>query len=405
MSSGDFLSLIATEPIQHFIREHEKDDERKLVLGRKSVLGVPASVIAEQLQGRRKAKEKLPTWYQAEGIFYPPALNLEQCSSESTAHYKTIIIQKALGKSLVSCADLTGGFGVDVFFFSRICKCVHYVEPDPNLVMVAKHNHEKLGAKNISHHTTLAENFIERSADKFDFIYIDPSRRSKSNKKVFTFSDCEPNVTLLIEQLLEKTNCLLIKASPLIDLLEGQHNLRNVQDIYVVSLNNECKEVLFLCSAGAKNEPGIHAVNLLENSNEEFTFTRAEEKNAEAPLAEPSTYIYEPNASILKAGAFKLVATRFGLSKLHINTHLYTGQKLIEDFPGRVFKINAIVKPEPGQVKAIVLDGKANVITRNYPLAAEALKKKLKLKDGGDKYLIGFTAKENKYTVVADRIK
>ncbi len=405
MSSGNLPGLITSEPIQRFIGEHEKDDERKLVLARKSVMGVPASVIAEQIQGRRKAREKLLTWYQTAGIVYPPAISMEQCSSEYTARYKTIILQKALGNSLASCADLTGGYGVDTFFFSRICNRVHYVESDPNLVTLAKHNHEKLGSKNISHHTALAEIFLESSVDRFDFIYIDPSRRNKSNKKVFTFSDCEPNVTLLIEKLFDKTDCLLIKASPLIDLLQGQHNLRHVQDIYVVSLNNECKEVLFLCSAETISEPSIHTVNILENTSDVFSFTRAEEKNAEAPLSEPSIYIYEPNASILKAGAFKLVATRFGLSKLHRNTHLYTSPVLIQNFPGRIFKIIAIVKPEPVQVKAICVDGKANVITRNYPLAAAELKKKLKLKDGGDKFLIGFTAKENKYTVVADRVK
>lgn len=402
--SASLLHLLAAPDVQHYLQEHEHDDEQKLILKHKSLFGIPTAALVEQLRGRRKAKDKLSTYYNTAGVIYPPSVNLEQSSSEASAHFKVEMIQSFLPKYR-SCADLTGGFGVDSYFLSKVFDRVDYVEPNQTLLEITQHNHEKLKAKNISYQAITAEGFLQQTNKRFDLLYLDPSRRDKANKKVFRFSSCEPDVTALTSVLFAKADFILIKASPLIDLQQGLQELQNVRAIFILSVKNECKEVLFLRHSSWSGEPMIHAVNLQDNDKEEFSFTRTEEKNAVAEFAEPLTYLYEPNASVLKAGAFKLIGTKFGLKKLHVNTHLCTSTELVKDFPGRIYKIITIVKPEYSAIKGIIKDNKANVVTRNYPLTADELKKKMKLNDGGDQYLIGFTALEKKYTVLADRLK
>lgn len=399
------ISHIASEVVQQYIFDHEHEDERKLALSKKEILSVPPSVLAEQIRGRKKAKEKLPSYYRTRGIVYPPGINLEQCSSEQAAAFKVSIIQRHLGTKLTSCADLTGGFGIDSLFFSKICATVHAVDPNESLLQIAKHNHTLLGATNIFYHSQTAEDFLLQNENRFDFIYIDPSRRRNANQRVFKFSECEPNVVDLLSPLLKKSDVVLVKASPLVDISQGLQELPHAQHVYVVSVNNECKEVLFLCSASFKGEPDIHAVNVTDTSPQGFSFKRSDEKGAEAPLSEPFRYLYEPNASILKAGAFKIICPEFGVTKLHTNTHLYTSNQLKPDFPGRIFKIIATIKADSKEVTTWLPDRKANIITRNYPQTVEALKKKMKLKDGGEKYLLAFTSLREKVVVVAGRIK
>jgi 16S rRNA G966 N2-methylase RsmD len=395
---------VAAEAVQQYIFDHEHEDVRKLALSKKEILGVPPAVLAEQIRGRKKAKEKLPSYYRTQGIVYPPGINLEQCSSEQAAAFKASVVQKHLGIKLTSCADLTGGFGVDSFAFSKICKAVHTVDSNESLLEIAKHNHTLLGATNIFYHSKTAEDFLLQSENKFDFIFIDPSRRGSGNQRVFKFADCEPNVVDLLDQLLKKSEVVLVKASPLVDITQGLQELPHTQHVYILSVNNECKEVLFLCTSNPEQEPVIHAVNLVHEVVHEFSFSQTEEKKSTSSISAPSTYLYEPNASILKAGAFKLVATRFNIHKVHVNTHLYTSDKLVHDFPGRIFRIEAIVKPDAKSIKPYLPEESANVITRNYPIAADALRKKLKLKDGGYRYVLAFTGMNQKYVLVADRI-
>jgi 16S rRNA G966 N2-methylase RsmD len=398
------ISHIASEVVQQYIFDHEHEDERKLALSKKEILGVPPAVLAEQIRGRKKAKEKLPSYYRTRGIVYPPGINLEQCSSEQTAAFKASIIQRHLGIKLTSCADLTGGFGIDSLFFSKICNTVHAVDPNESLLEIAKHNHMLLGATNIFCHHKTAEDFLLQHESRFDFIYIDPSRRGNANQRVFKFSECEPNVVDLLGQLLKKSDVVLVKASPLVDITQGLQELPHAQHVYVVSVNNECKEVLFLCTSNPEHEPVIHAVNLVHEVVHEFSFSLTEEKQSTPSISAPLTYLYEPNASVLKAGAFKLVAIRFNVHKVHVNTHLYTSDVLVHDFPGRIFKVEAIVKPDAKSIKPYLPEERANVITRNYPLTADALRKKLGLKDGGNKYVLGFTGINQKYVLVADRL-
>jgi len=398
------MSSVLLQPeVQQFILEHEQDDEKKLVLQHRTIYGVPTSLLAEQISGRRKAKIKLPRYYKSQNIIYPPGLSLEQSSSEETAVFKAKTLNSILGTDKI-VADLTGGFGVDSLFLSNFFKKVLYVEPGASLLSIARHNHETLQADNIEYHHNTAAEFLQPLVGKFDCVFIDPSRRNKSSQKVFRLSACEPDVTNLLSTIFQKSDCVLIKTSPLLDIQQGIKELQHVEKVWVVSVDNECKELLFFCRKGFVNEPGVIAVNLQSNHSE-FGFKLSDEKEAVAKFSEPLTYLYEPNASILKAGAFKLIGEKFSLFKLHASTHLYTSKELNQDFPGRIFKMIRAVKPDAKILKEIFTEGKANVITRNYPLSAEELKKKAKLKDGGVLYLIGFSGQAEKYLVAAERIK
>jgi hypothetical protein len=400
------LSDLLSPDVQAFIHQHENDDVKQLVLKHKLVHGVPSNTIADQINGRRKAKEKLPTFYQTTGIVYPRGVNVEQCSSQQTAEYKaSIFSQKNAGLKNKRLVDLTGGFGIDSFFFSRVFKTIQYVEPDESLLEISKHNHQQLGVENVLYHNTTAEKFLSSPEHTFDFAYIDPSRRAAGNQKVYSLHDCEPNIVDLQNVLFAKADCLLVKVSPLLDIQQGLKELKFVRQVFVVSVDNECKEVLFLCSKNFASEPEIVAVNILPgNRIDSFSFLFSNERSVEASFSEPLSYLYEPNASILKAGAFKTIGNELRIAKLHPSTHLYTADHLIEKFPGRIFKVEAFAKADPKTLKEFFPEGKANITTRNYPLSVEELKKKTGLKDGGDKFLIGFSGMKSKSLAVAVRV-
>jgi 16S rRNA G966 N2-methylase RsmD len=399
------LELLDPEVVS-FVLKNENADINELLLKHKRFKDIPFSFIADQIRGRQKSKDKLPGYYKNSQVLYPPALNLEQSSSEQTAKFKLDLIGKIFNdKVQPQGADLTGGFGIDACFLSKAFNQYHFIEPSERLISLARHNHQILSAKNIAYEKTSAEEFLKLTTGNYDLIYIDPSRRTTANKKVFTLVDCEPNVVVLQAEIFTKTNCLLVKAAPLLDIQAGLKELKYVKKVIVLSVDNDCKEVLFFCQANFSDEPEIQAINLTSCSESEpLSFFYSEERSVTSEFSEPLKYIYEPNASILKAGAFKLAAKRFGLYKLHPNTHLYTGDKLIENFPGRIFSIISIVKPDPKVVREFFPDGKANVTTRNYPLSTEELKKKTSLKDGGENYLIGFTDIKQKTVAVAKRV-
>jgi hypothetical protein len=395
------INRISSPEVQQFIRDHENDDVKSLVLKHKSIMGIAASAIADQISGRKKAKEKIPTFYETETI-YPPGINLEQSSSEQTATFKAKVLLQAvpLCRSLI---DLTGGFGVDSFFLSKIFKTIHYVEPNESLLEIVKRNHSSLKGFNITHHNTSAEIFLSEGQEA-SAIFIDPSRRTE-RKKVFAFADCEPNVVSLQDEIFKATDTLMIKASPMLDIKLGIQELRFVQKVFVLSVDDEVKELLFLCRKNFQGEPEINAVNLKRNETVSFSFKFSDESNANPQFSDPETFLYEPYSSILKAGAFKLIATEYRLEKIEKNTHLYTSSDLVQNFPGRIFKIISQVKPENKTIAEFFPEGKANVITRNYPLSVDELKKKTGLKDGGEKYLIAFSGQTQKFVTAAERIK
>jgi 16S rRNA G966 N2-methylase RsmD len=399
------IEVIASSEFQAYLLENKDVDETKILLAKKEILGIPSSIIAQQIVGKRKAKLKLPTWYKSQGIIYPPSVNLEQSSSEATAYFKNALILATIAQRK-SVADLTGGFGVDSFFFSKIFDQVTYIEPNAELAEIVAHNHHQLQADNIKYHTHTAEEFLESSTLKFDLIYIDPSRRDENAKKVFRLSKTKPNVAALQSKLFERSNFILIKASPLLDIQVAMKELSNIQKIVIVSVTGECKELLLMMAKGFEAESTIEAVdlNIGGEIKHSFSFLLSEERLAEINFSDPLRYLYEPNSSILKSGAFKLVGNRNGLFKIDKNTHLYTSTELVKNFPGRTWIIEKI-NPSEKELKDLLPDGKVNITTRNYPLMPEELKKKLKLKDGGDQFLIACSGRQKKFLLLASTVK
>lgn len=392
------------EEVRSFIRQHEQDDPRNIALLSNKISGINNSELAAQIAGRQKAKNKIQTYHALDTIIYPPSLNLEQSSSEATAKFKAAILEELGIPKDKTIADLSGGFGIDTFFFSRVFKRVIHVEPNDGLQEIAEHNHKALRAENILYVNKNAEAFLTAPEESFNVAYVDPSRRIE-NRKVFALTDCEPNIPVLENKIFEHARLLLLKAAPLLDISAGIKSLRFVKKVIVLSVDNECKELLFICEHGFFEEPIINAVNIQAKEYSSFSFTQSQEQNITLTYAEPATYLYEPNASILKSGAFKSIAQSFGVTKLAVSTHLYTADGLVEGFPGRVFKIDHVTKPEPKLVHSLIPDKKANVITRNYPLSAEDLKKKLKLSDGGNHYVLAFSSSKHKYVTLCSRLQ
>ncbi len=386
--------------VQEFIKAHEHDDEQALLLKSKLIHGLPTRLIVEQIASRRKAKAKLPEFYKTGNLLYPPTINIEQCSSEATALYKSTLVY---GNSIV---DLSGGYGVDCYYFSKVFDKVICVEPDNNLLELVKHNHQELKAINISHINSTAENFIASNSNNFDVGYLDPSRR-KGSQKIVKFSHCAPDPSVLLPDLKKHFKSILLKASPLLDITQGTRELNHVSKVYIVAVVNECKELLFLIQNDQPTIMQMVAVDLSYDGQvqNQFEFSLTEEQNAEVEYADPQNYLYEPTAALLKAGAFKLLASKFSLNKLASNTHLYTSEKLVDTFPGKIFQIDALLKPDPKAVKHLIPEMKANVTTRNYLLTPAQLKQKLHVNDGGEKFLIGFSGAKKKFLALALRIK
>lgn len=379
--------------VQGFIvaKSNTTVDLSKLILSGSPFDSVSAQELAQQISGRQKAKQKLPTWFDNHSIYYPPTLNLEQTSSEITAIYKSNIIS---GKVLI---DLTGGFGIDDYFFSKKIGQIIHCELNDELSAIANHNFEMLGAKNIE---TLTGDGLEtlQTFEKVDWIYIDPSRRHDSKGKVFFLEDCLPNVPDHLEFFFTKSANVLIKTSPLLDLQVGIRSLKHVKEIHVVAVNNEVKELLWVLEKGYSKECSMKTINIQKSVRQEFSFLLEEEANQTAQLAHPKTYLYEPNAALLKSGGFLSVGNRFNVKKLHIHSHLYTSDLQI-DFPGRCFEITAVY---PYQKKVLSKAGiaKANITIRNFPENVANLRKKHKIKDGGDIYLFFTTDLQNKKIVI-----
>ncbi|MBS1506887.1 MAG: class I SAM-dependent methyltransferase [Bacteroidetes bacterium] len=399
MSSSE-IERLADVAVQNYIATNQHEDETKLLLKHKEMFGLPFGLIANQISIRRKAENKLPLFYNTPGIVFPPSLNFEQCSSEATAKLKAKIISESFKKKLDRAADLTGGLGVDSYFLSKLFSQFDYVEPNTELLELARHNHSCLGTTSINYHQESAEEFLSHNKIHFDLVYLDPSRRNDQKQKVFKLADCTPDVASLLPKLVEASENVLIKTSPLLDIQMALTELTFVNKIIVVSVANECKELLFLAQRGFTGEPLIETYNLARHGDvlHSFLFSLSEEKSAEVVFGEPQQYLYEPNASILKAGAFRLMSSHFNLQKIHPNTHLFTSIEHIKNFPGRTFKIDE-------WTDAKVIGQKANVVTRNFPLSAEALRMKLKLSDGGEKYVIGFSGLKKKYVVGATRLE
>lgn len=353
--------------------------------------GVEARELAQQLAGLQTAEKKFPLWYENEGIYYPPGLNLEQSSSQLTAAYKAALVK---GETLL---DLTGGFGVDSFFFSRQVSHVLYCEHNAELAAVARHNFKILGAENIKVYDRDGTEVLDEITGQnhsLDWVYADPSRRDSEKRKVFLLEDCEPNIPQLLPRIFRGGREIMIKTSPLLDLEAGRRSLSGVREIHVVAVKNEVKELLFLLQDQWEGPARIVTTDL-RTPPEAFSFYPEEESAAESSFSQPLKYLYEPNAAILKSGAFKLAGSRFGLQKLHRHTHLYTSEKLL-DYPGRRFEIKQVLPYKPGKLPFV----KANVSCRNFPESVARVRKRNKIRAGGEQYLFFVRSADESLQVV-----
>lgn len=341
--------------------------------------GITQKELAEQIEAKKKCEDKLPTWFNTPQIYYPKKLNIEQTSSEITAAYKSEIVN---GKSLI---DLTGGFGVDSYFFSKKIDHVFHCEIHQELSEIASHNFKILRRENVQFLPKDGIDFLKESSTHFDWIYVDPSRRNDKKGKVFLLEDCLPNLPMHLPLLFEKAQHILVKTSPLLDIKKGIVELDFVKEVHVVAVQNEVRELLFVLEKGYRGSIKIKTADLYQQQTNVFDFELEEEQDTRTDFGAPSSYLYEPNAAILKSGGFKSVASTFGLKKLHPHSHLYTSDNLVE-FPGRRFFIERSLPYSKKSLQAMGIS-KANITTRNFPLSVAELRKKHKIKDGGDRYL------------------
>ncbi|MFN0036783.1 MAG: THUMP-like domain-containing protein [Saprospiraceae bacterium] len=403
--------------LQEFIWQHRNDDPLELALSAKKHPDIPISQAAVQVQALQKIRHKIPSWYRA-GMEFPLAISLEQASSEPTARFKAGLFA---GKKM---ADLTGGLGADSFSFSQRFESLTYLEQNAELLAAARHNFAQLGATNVRFEHGSAEGFLEKTEEVFDLIYLDPARRDERKGRVFQLADCSPDVLKIKGLMLKKSPRVLLKTAPMLDLHLAASQLANVTKIWAVASEGECREVLYLLERTARPlaEIPIEAVSLParrslydqprfesegEGGNEAepqtFVFNWAEEQQAAVVFSTPQNFLYEPNPAILKAGAFRSFAHRFGLAKLHANTHLYTSAVLCPGLPARSFAVEQVCRYDRKAVQAAVPSGKANIACRNFPNTPDQVRRKIGLAEGGEVYLFAATDAENRKVVMVCR--
>lgn len=369
---------ILQQEIQEYINNHLKSDFHKLILKGIPFEGITVQEVANQLICKQKSEKKLPTWFLGTQIYYPSRINIEQTSSELTAKYKTALVS---GKKLI---DLTGGFGVDSYYFSTAFEKVIHCELDENLSRIVSHNFKQLNKTNID---TVSENsiqYLKKSKEFYDVIYVDPSRRDDVKGKVFLLKDCKPNIPKYIDLLFNKTKTILIKCSPILDITSALNELKFVKEIHVVAVNNDVKELLYLMEKEYNGNVKINTINFSKKNSQEFNFDL--NKKSISNFEEPLNYLYEPNAAILKSGGFHEVTNQLDVYKIHQHSHLYTSKNLVK-FPGRKFKIVNVLGYDKKKILKILPNKKANITTRNFSKSVAQLRKELKIKDGGNDYL------------------
>ncbi len=376
--------------IQNFINANINNDFTKTALQKNPFDNINWIDILNQIVSKSKSKTKLPTFFATENIIYPNKISIEQTSSEKTAAYKAEIVS---GNSLI---DLTGGFGVDDFYFSKNIKKVIHCEINSELSEIVAHNFKQLQATNIDCITGDSTVILNQLNQKFDWIYIDPSRRNDIKGKVFLLKDCLPNVPKLLDFYFQFSDRILIKTSPMLDLTAGLSELKNVKKIHIIAVDNEVKEILWEIENQLMNKTMVNCVNISKNSSIFASFFDKISKDCEYGL--PKKYLYEPNAAVMKSGLYHQIGVKYNLEKLHQHSHLYTSNHKIE-FSGRVFVVEQCLEYNKQEMKFFLENSKANISTRNFPESVENIRKKWKIKDGGDKYCF-FTTSINEKKIV-----
>lgn len=362
----------------------------------------------DQIAGWQTARKKIPSWTVIEGMVYPPRLSMEQCSSEQTARYKAALVQRLLkGDKGGRMVDLTGGFGVDFSFLSPLFDEAVYVEQQENLCKIAQENIVRLGLgqSEVVHADGVA--YLQRM-EQTDLIYLDPARRDVHGARTYDIHDCTPNLLEIQDALLQKARWVVVKLSPMLDWHKAVNDLRSVTEIHVVSVGNECKELLLVLEGTIDEHPEERSLTLFCVNDEQVFTCTMDEMNEGVSIAErieKEMFLYEPNASIMKVGCFGACATQYDVKAIGRNSHLFVSDSLIEQFPGRVFRITAVSSMNKRELKTVLQDiKKVNVAVRNFPLKAEELRKRLKLADGGDIYLFGTTTEEDRHLVLVTKM-
>jgi 16S rRNA G966 N2-methylase RsmD len=368
---------------RQFVQDHLEGDPALLLFKYQGKVGFDLKAAVQQIAARQKAAKKLPAWSKNLILLFPASISVEQSSSEQTAGLKSI------GRTGGWMIDLTGGFGVDCHHLSQGFEKGVYCEQQTELFQISTHNLSALNPGKFDFVEGDGLEFLRKATQHFDLIYADPARRGTGNQKLYKLQDCEPNVVGAWSLLKSKSNSILLKASPMLDLTQAWAELPDIQKITVVSVRNEVKELLLHWDKANEGAPRIISVVDLDSGFPPFEFEPSAEDQAESQFSEAGKYLVEPLAGILKAGAFNLFGERFGLKKLERNSHLYTSETFASGIPGRVFEVLREISPKKQDSKTYFPSGKVNVICRNYVLGAEELKKKLGVKDGGEDYLVG----------------
>lgn len=377
--------------VQEFINFNLKSDITKLILKGSPFSNISIQELAEQIESKKKCEKKLPTWFNTQSIYYPNKLNIEQTSSEITAKYKSELVS---GDSLI---DLTGGFGIDSYYFSKQVKKVIHCEINQGLSTIVKHNCQQLQIKNIEPKAINGIDFVLQQEKKYDWIYIDPSRRNDLKGKVFLLKDCLPDVPKYLDKLFKISENILLKVSPILDIKSALNELKYVKEIHIISVENEVKELLFILKNGFNEEIQVKTININKSNEQLFQFTYLKEYFTNFNL--PKKYLFEPNSAILKSGGFNAVSDLLKIDKLQQHSHLYTSDTLL-DFPGRSFEIKHIIPYNKKQLNKLIPSKKANITTRNFPETVAKIRSKTKLKEGGNQYLFFTTDINLKHIVL-----
>lgn len=392
------LNPLLTTEIQYFINQNIDTTISKLALQKNPFPDVEWVSILNQIEAKKKSKQKLAHWFECKNILYPNKVSIEQTSSEKTALYKSKIVS---GESLI---DLTGGFGVDTYYFSEKIKNIAHCEIDAELSQIVEHNFEQLNANNIICYSGNGLSTLVKLGLKWDWIYLDPSRRHGIKGKVFMLKDYLPNVPENMDLLFSYSKTILIKTAPLLDISSGLSELKNVKKIHIIALDNEVKELLWELHHNYSGEINIETVNITKEKEQIFNFKRNQNTET-AHYGLPEKYVYEPNNAIMKSGGFNEVGIVYNLNKLHKHSHLYTNSTLI-DFPGRIFEIEKTIAYHKDEMNTYLKNKKANVSTRNFPETVEQLRKKWNIKEGGNQYCFFTTNEKNsKIVLICNKIE
>lgn len=392
------LNQIYTDEFIRFVQDHLTEDPAQLLLRYAGKVAFDLKFAIQQIQARQKAKTKLPSWCKDPRLIFPPTLSVEQASSEVTARLKATFVK---GNTMI---DLTGGLGVDTFYLATKFNKAYYFERNSDLKDIATYNFNVLSPGKFETTNQDSISYLKDSKLKFDLLYLDPARRGIQNQKLYKLADCEPDTVKHWELLTSKSEQIFLKASPMLDLKQAWEEIPELQQAFVIAVKNEVKEVLFSWKKEEKkHNHSIQCINILQNGNQNFEFSLEEEALTNSEFGEVQKYLIEPNAAILKAGAFKTFGTKYGLKKLHPNSHLFTTESVPDEIPGRVFEVTDWILQPKKDLSRLIPNGIVNVITRNYAISSDNLKKKYKLKDGGKSYLIG-TKSQSGYILLLNNL-